>query len=108
VYLWIELVDPLDRQLDFARVYSIANIHSLLYTLGVTRGSYVGFFCKFLSGSRIAFIDQVVHDDEINVSVHIRQRSVGLPLGTRLLNREHRQGGVCGISEVQVMFFSSF
>lgn len=45
------------------------DLNPLLYRVDAGGGVNVGFGSEFLSGGRIAFADQVVHDDGIEVSV---------------------------------------
>lgn len=68
-YLWVQLVDPLDRKLYIPRAYGTAYVHALLNGFTVRKWLDVGFFGKFLRRRRVAFIDKIIHDDEIDVSV---------------------------------------
>lgn len=69
-YLWIQLVDKLNGILDLAFVYGIADVdafsnasHSLF------RVADVGLLRELLGGTRIAFRDEIVHDDPVDITV---------------------------------------
>ena len=68
-YHGVELVDLLDCQPDVSSVYSIANVYSLLNSLRIPGEGDVGFSCKLLCGGKKAFVDEVVHDDKVDVAI---------------------------------------
>ena len=68
--LRIELVDLLNGCLNISSVDSIADFDASLYGL-LLRCVDVRFHSKLPSGLRIALVDEIIHDDEIDVTVGI-------------------------------------
>jgi hypothetical protein len=50
-------------------VNGVTNVYSFLNGFAVCRRNDAGFFGKVHCGVRVAFIDQIVHDEEVQVSV---------------------------------------
>lgn len=68
-YQGIKLIYSLNGILDVARVNGFPDLNPLLYGVDTGCGVDIGFGCEFLSGGRITFANQVVHDNGVEVSV---------------------------------------
>jgi hypothetical protein len=66
--------------MNISLVDSLPNVHTLLHRFDVQHRCYVCFMREFLGGRRIAFADEVVHDDCIEVAVN----STGVSMGVKL------------------------
>jgi len=104
LYLRVELINLLNGRLDIPSVDSVADVHSVLNSVGVTRWSDIGLLCKLLRRGWISFVDQVVHDHKVDVTTSVCQPNVLLPqLRGCLDNSVDKDEIGCG-SEVQVIF----
>jgi hypothetical protein len=66
-YLRVQIVDLSDRGINIASVDSPSYLYAWLNGLLFERQLHVRFLGELLSSSRVAFADQVVHDDEVDV-----------------------------------------
>jgi hypothetical protein len=68
-YLRVQIVDLSDGGIDITSVNSPSYFYAGLDGLLFERQLYVCFLGELLSSSRVAFADQVVHDDKVDVPV---------------------------------------
>ena len=68
-YLRVEIVDPIDSGIDIACMYSLTYLDSRLNRFLIGRELQVSLICKLFSCPRIAFANEIVHDDEVDVTV---------------------------------------
>ena len=69
-YLWVELVNKLNGILDLALVDSIADVDAFANAgRGLFRIADVGLLGELLGGTGIAFRNEIVHDDPVDVTV---------------------------------------
>lgn len=68
-YLWINTIDHIDSLVDLAGVNGAAYPHAFPDALRIKRLGDVGLLGKLCSGARVAFGDEVVHDDPVDVTV---------------------------------------
>ena len=78
-YFRIEFIDSLNRPLHVSRMYGVSDINSLLYALGVTSKSDARLDREFLRCRGIPLVDQVVHDNEVNVPIKTNQFRCSVP-----------------------------
>ena len=69
----MKLIGFLNRGLDVARVNGFSYLDALLNGFNSRRVADVGFCCESFGGRRIAFGDQVVHDDRVEISINFAQ-----------------------------------
>jgi hypothetical protein len=74
--LGVEFIDTLNGKLQVTGVNGVTNVYSFLNGFTISRRNNAGFFGKVHCGVRITFIDQIVHDKEIQVSVDVCQSSM--------------------------------
>lgn len=68
-YFGVEFVDSLNRLLHVSCVYDVSDIDSLLYALLVASKSDASLDRELLRSRRIPFVDKVVHDNEVDVTI---------------------------------------
>lgn len=68
-YLRVQVVDLLNGGLDIPSVYRVSDFYSFVYRLRIDSWLYVRFGSEFLRGRRIAFADQIIHYQVVDVSV---------------------------------------
>ena len=69
-YLSINIVDELDGFLNLAGKNRISNLHSLMDAVDIERFALVEvrLLRKLFSSTRVAFRNQIVHDDQVDVT----------------------------------------
>lgn len=67
-YLWIDLVDHLNRFIHSAIMDRLSNSNTVPDAVHVGRVADVRFLSKLLGGAGVAFRDKVVHDDPVDVT----------------------------------------
>lgn len=67
-YLVIDLIDELDSLFHVASVDGVAHSDALPNALHVLRVAEVGLLSKFLCCGGIAFRDEIVHDDPVDLA----------------------------------------
>ena len=67
--LWVEFIDALNGKLHVTGMDGVTNVYSFLNGFTISRRNDAGFFGKDHCGVRIAFIDQIIHDEEVQVSI---------------------------------------
>jgi hypothetical protein len=75
-YLRVQIVDLSDSGINIASVYSSSYFYAGLNGLLFERQLDVCFLGELLSSSRVAFADQVVHDDEVDVPIEMMSAAV--------------------------------
>lgn len=68
-YLWIQFVDLFDGRLNVSIVDRIPDVHPLLYRFDIGRWLDVCFSCELVRSRWVSFVDQIVHDDQIDVPI---------------------------------------
>jgi len=94
-YFGVELVDLLDSQLQVSRVYRISDVNSLLYALRITSKSNARLHSELLCSCRIALVDQVVHDDKVNVTIEMSKFLL------TMMNEKPRHDSMCKVARYQ-------
>lgn len=67
-YLWINAVDHVDGLINLASVDGSSHSHAVSDGFGIERLGDVGLLCKLCGGARIAFRDEVVHDNPVDIT----------------------------------------
>lgn len=68
-YLEIELIELLDSRLDVSSMNRVADADSLIDILGAHKRLNAGFYSEVLRCARITLIDQIIHDNRVNIAV---------------------------------------
>ena len=63
----VQVIDLVNSGIDITSVDSLSDLDTVLDRLLVNRKLHVCFLRKLFSSARIAFTDEIVHDDKINV-----------------------------------------
>jgi hypothetical protein len=71
-YLRVQIVDLSDGGVNVARMNSLSYFYARLDGLLFKRQLDVRFFGELLGSSRVAFADQVVHDDKVDVPADVQ------------------------------------
>ena len=67
--LWVEFIDALNGKLHVTGMDGVTDVYSFLNSFTIGRWNDACFFRKVHGSVRIAFVDQIVHDEEVQVSV---------------------------------------
>lgn len=70
-YLEIELIELLDSRLNVSSVNRVTDADSLIDVLGAHKRLNTSFYSEVLCCARIALIDQIIHDDRVDIAVHV-------------------------------------
>jgi hypothetical protein len=76
-YLRVQVIDLVDSSIDITSVDSLSDLDTVLDRLLINRKLHICFLRKLFSSARVAFTDEIVHNDKINVP---ERQSVGLSL----------------------------
>ena len=100
-YLRVEIIDLVDSGVNVAGMDRLSDLHSRLNGFFFDGKLHVGFFGELFSCPRKAFADQIVHDDEVDITV-ANTVSYQLSPCTTTATRERLQK-----SDKQVKLFST-
>lgn len=93
-YLWVELVDPCDRLFHLAALDRAPDVHPVLDRFKVDGRRQAGFPSKVLRRFSVAFDDEVVHHEPVQVTTrpgkkqNVSERSRGVFEGQECQGRK--------------------